>query len=108
MMFYDDRYLDAHSVDDIRVKDTRVGVEHLLSAYLAGALPEEICVEYPTLTPEQVHGVIAWYLRNRPDVDSYLGKRQVEARYARRQQAKQPQAAVVQRLRQLAEARVAE
>jgi uncharacterized protein (DUF433 family) len=104
----DDRYLENFSADDVRVRGTRVGVEHLLSAYLAGALPEEICVEFPTVTLEQVHGVIAWYLRNRPEVDVYLAERQGEARQSRRQQAQQPQAAVVERLRQLVEARIAE
>ncbi len=107
-MISDDRYLEIHSADDVRIRGTRVGIEHLLSAYLAGGLPEEICLELPTVTLEQVHGVIAWYLRDRQEVDAYLAKRQIEARRVRRHQAEQPQAAVVQRLRQLVEARVAE
>ena len=64
-MIDDDRYLETHADDDIRVEGTRVGIEHLLTAYLAGSLPEEIALEYPTVTLEQVHGGIAWYLRHR-------------------------------------------
>ncbi len=30
-------YLDVCSPDDIRVKGTRIGIEHLLSLYLSGA-----------------------------------------------------------------------
>ena len=67
-----DRYLEILSSDDVRVRGTRVGVEHLLTEYLAGRLPEELAVEFPTVSLEQVHGVLAWYLRNRKEVDEYL------------------------------------
>ena len=76
----DDRYLEIHSPDDIRVAGTRVGIEHLLGVYLAGRLPEEIALEFPTVTLEQVHGVIAWYLRNRAEVDAFLRQLQRLAR----------------------------
>ena len=67
-----DRYLEILSADDVRARGTRVGVEHLLTEYLAGRLPEEIAVEFPSVSLEQVHGVLAWYLRNRTEVDEYL------------------------------------
>lgn len=107
-MIVDDRYLDVVSADDIRIKGTRVGIEHLLAAYLAGRLPEEICLEFPTVTLEQVHGVIAWYLRNRQEVDGHLARLRADAQRARRDQAVQPEAEVVTRLRHLIESRVGE
>lgn len=100
-MIDDDRYLEVHSLDDIRVKGMRVGVEHLLSAYLAGGLPEELCVDYPTVTLEQVHGILAWYLRNREEADAYMAARYADGRQARRQQSRRSIAPVVTRLRRL-------
>lgn len=104
-MIDDDRYLEVHAEGDVRVKGTRVGVEHLLSAYLAGSLPEEIAAQFPTVTLEQVHGVIAWYLRNRREVEEYLARWQESAREARRRQANADRVEVVERLRRLAETR---
>ena len=106
-MTLDSLYLEMHSQNDIRVKGTRVGIEHLLSAYLAGSLPEEMAIEFPTLTLEQVHGVIAWYLRNRGDADAYLHRWQSRARQARTQKQALAEPEIVQRLRHLAEQRVA-
>ena len=71
-MICDDRYFVVHAADDIRIRGTRVGLEHVITAYCAGALPEELCLEFPTLTLEQVHGVLAWYLGNRHETDEYL------------------------------------
>jgi len=105
-MTLDILYLEMHSEDDIRAKGTRVGIEHLLSAYLAGSLPEEMAIEFPTLTLEQVHGIIAWYLRNRGDADVYLQRWQSRTRQARAQQQGLGGPEIVQRLRRLAEQRV--
>ncbi len=106
-MIHDDRYLDTHSDDDVRVKGTRVGIEHVLSAYLAGSLPEEMAVEFPTVTLEQVHGVIACYLRQPEAVAAYLRRWRDRARRVRSEQASADNPEVVRRLRKLAEGRVA-
>jgi len=106
-MTHDDQYVEVHSSDDIRVKGTRVGIEHILDAYLAGSLPEEIAVEFPTVTLEQVHGIIAWYLRSRPEADSYVKRWHSRARKVRSEQCEANQSDLIQRLRRLAEERVA-
>lgn len=106
-MIRDDRYLETLSNQEVRVKGTRVGIEHVLSAYLAGSLPEEIAVEFPTLTLEQVHGVIACYLRQRKEVDEYLRRWRDRAHRIRSEQAGADGPEIVQRLRKLAEERVA-
>lgn len=103
----DDRYLEVNSSDDIRVRGTRVGVEHVLEAYLAGSLPEEIALEFPTVTLEQVHGTIAWYLGNRAGVDAYLERWRSRARKVRTEQSQAGQLELIRRLRRLAEERVA-
>ena len=106
-MIRDDRYLETLSDQDVRVKGTRVGIEHVLSAYLAGSLPEEIAVEFSTVTLEQVHGVIACYLRQRKEVDEYLRRWRDRAHRIRSEQASTDGPEIVQRLRKLAEERVA-
>ena len=95
-------YVEVRSADDMRVPGTRVGLEHLLEAYRTGLLPEEIAVEFPTVSLEQVHGVIALYLANREEVDAYLNRCRNRAKEARHRQATGEQAEVIRRLRQLA------
>jgi len=56
----------------ILVKGTRVGLEVILRDYLEGASPEEIMLRYPTLTLEQVHAAITFYLHNKDEIDRYL------------------------------------
>lgn len=65
-------YLDFLGRDDIRIRGTRIGIEYLLSAYQEGAGPEEIVLRYPTLTLEQVHAAITYYLHNRAAMEAYL------------------------------------
>ncbi len=67
-----DHYLDIHAEDDVRVRGTRVGIEHLLEGYQAGAIAEQLAIEFPSVTLEQVYGVITYYLRHRQAVDEYL------------------------------------
>jgi len=67
-------YFSFLGPDDIRFKGTRVGIEYVLSAYQDGAGPEEILLKYPTLTLEQVHAAITYYLRNRVEMDAYVGR----------------------------------
>lgn len=67
-------YFDFVSADEIRLRGTRVGIEAVLSEYLAGGLPEEIVLNYPPLTLEQVHAVITYYLGHRSVVDQYLAR----------------------------------
>jgi hypothetical protein len=43
-------------------------------AYWEGKSPEAIVEEYPTLSVELVYGAIAFYLRNRQEIDEYLAR----------------------------------
>ena len=103
----DSAYVDVISPDEIRLKGTRVGIEQVVSAYLAGQIPEEIAVEFPTVTLEQVHGAIAYYLGDREKTDAYLRRWRSRCRQARTDQDKARQPELIQRLRRLAEERVA-
>ncbi|HUG90726.1 MAG TPA: DUF433 domain-containing protein [Planctomycetaceae bacterium] len=47
-----------------RVAGTRVGLESIIHAYNEGESPEAMVLSWPTLSLEQIHGAIAFYLRD--------------------------------------------
>ena len=55
-----------------RISGTRVGLECIIHAYNEGESPEAMVLSWPTLSLEQIHGAIAFYLRNRPQMDEYM------------------------------------
>jgi len=68
---------DEHGV--IRVGETRVTLETVLTAFKNGFGAEEIVLKYPTLNLTDVYAVIAYYLWNRSGIDAYLEHVQREA-----------------------------
>lgn len=55
-----------------RVTGSRVSLDSVVHMYHEGADPETIVRQFPSLSPEQVYGAIAFYLRNRKAIDAYL------------------------------------
>src|SRR5260221_10597693 len=55
-----------------RIGDTRVSLDSIVYAYRRGASPESIQRSFPSLTLEQVHGALAFYLSHQTEVDRYL------------------------------------
>jgi uncharacterized protein (DUF433 family) len=68
----------------VRVGGTRVTLDTLIGFYLQGESPEQLAENFSTLELADIHAVIAFYLRNRQQVDDYLAQRQVEAEELRR------------------------
>lgn len=93
-------YFDFLSADDIRLKGHRIGIDNVLDYYLEGYTPEEIAANLPTLSLEQIHATITYYLHNRSQIDAYLSRlaRWREQRY--QEWAAHP-SGLVQRLRAL-------
>ena len=92
-------YFEFVSTDEIRVRGTRIGIEAILFEYLDGALPEEIALNYPPVTLEQVHAAITYYLSNRSATDLYLGHWADRSDQALRQQ-RQTGSSIMDRLTQ--------
>lgn len=69
----------------IRVGATRVTLDTLVAEFHAGATPEQIGQDYPSLTLADIYGAIAFYLRHREEVQIYLGERRAEADELQRQ-----------------------
>ncbi|MCS7190952.1 MAG: DUF433 domain-containing protein, partial [Fimbriimonadales bacterium] len=56
----------------IRVGDTRITLETVLTQFQQGSSPEMIVLSFPTLRLENVYTLIAYYLHNRALIDEYL------------------------------------
>lgn len=85
-----EQYFDFVGDNAIRVAGTRVGIETIVRDYNSGASPEEIVLRYPTLTLEQVHATITYYLSHTAEVHAYLTRVEEHGEAAWRDQQRQP------------------
>ncbi len=69
----------------VRVGGTRVTLDTVIVTFHEGATPEEIVLQYPTLSLADVYAVIGYYLGHRSEVEAYLHQRQQLAQEMRRQ-----------------------
>ena len=67
-------YFDFLTPDDIRIKGHRIGIDDILMDYLDGYTPEEIAANLPSLSLEEIHATITYYLHNQAEVDAYLSR----------------------------------
>jgi uncharacterized protein (DUF433 family) len=93
-----EHYFHFVAEEAIRLRGTRVGIETVVRDYLEGASPEEIVLRYPTLTLEQIHATITYYLANQAHVDAYL-QRVHQRQEAAWQAAQQQPSALMRALR---------
>src|SRR5262245_3501282 len=61
-----------------RVGNTRVALDSIIYAYHRGASPESLQRSFPSLTLEQIHGALAFYLSHKQVVDEYLVQSEIE------------------------------
>jgi uncharacterized protein (DUF433 family) len=61
-----------------RIAGTRISLDSVVYAWHRGESPESIVDSYPSLTLEQVHGALAFYLANREHIDEYLQQAKVD------------------------------
>jgi uncharacterized protein (DUF433 family) len=60
----------------VRISKTRVTLDTVVTAFLEGAIAEEIREQYPSLQLSDIYSVIGYYLRHQAEVDAYLLERQ--------------------------------
>src|SRR5438128_1025133 len=65
-------FLIDHPDGEIRLAGHRIGLYTVVREYKDGHSVEEIAAEYPTLSADLIRRVIAFYLDNRGDVDTYV------------------------------------
>src|SRR5262245_47896792 len=68
--------LREDSAGALRIGDSRVLLELVIRAFQDGATPETIVQRYSSLALADVYAVIAYYLRQRAEVESYLASRE--------------------------------
>lgn len=82
-----------------RVAGTRVSLDSVAHAYWDGRMPEAIAADFPSLSLEQVHGAIAFYLRHRAAVDQHLAEQDARWRQVQQESAAR-HGPLLQRIRQ--------
>ena len=60
----------------IRVGGTRVTLDAIVYAFLEGATPEEIALQYPSLSLSDIYSALGCYLHRRDEVEQYLRQRE--------------------------------
>jgi uncharacterized protein (DUF433 family) len=68
-----------------RVGDTRVSLDSLVYLFREGMSAESMVESYSSLTLEQVHGALAFYLGNQKEIDVYLAEEERAAESQHRQ-----------------------
>ena len=71
--------LRADTDGTVRIGETRITLDLIVSAFLDGASAEEIVEQFPTLPLADVYSVLGFYLNHRVEVDTYLDERKSRA-----------------------------
>lgn len=56
----------------MRVGETRVRLDTVLTAWMQGDSPEQISENFDALELAEIYGVISYYLSHRAEIDTYL------------------------------------
>ena len=67
------------------IGQTRVRLETVIIAFHQGDSPEQIVDSYDVLTLADVYAVIAYYLNNRDEIDTYIRQREAQANAIKRE-----------------------
>jgi uncharacterized protein (DUF433 family) len=65
------------------IKGSRVSLDSIVYAFLAGQTAESIAQSFPVLSLREVYGAITFYLENREHVDDYLTQTRADFEAAR-------------------------
>ena len=71
-------YVELYEGIAYRIAGTRVLLDCVVYEFQQGSSPEYIQKCFSTLTLEQVHGAIAYYLANKEKIDKYLAEGEIE------------------------------
>jgi uncharacterized protein (DUF433 family) len=102
-------YFDFNTtpVEHIRVKGTRIDIDHVIEMFLEGIGPDKIADRFHTLELVQVYAAITYFLQNRETMDGYLARREELAERYYQQSLTQPPSPAVERLRAIKAAQAA-
>ena len=83
--------LRVDSEGTVRIGETRVTLDTLVTSYRNGATAEQIVQQFPVLSLAEVHAAIAYVLSHQEQVDLYLSEREHRADEVRRVIESDPQ-----------------
>lgn len=95
-----EQYFDFLDPNDIRIKGHRIGIDDVLAYYREGYTAEEIAVQFPSLSLEEVYATITYYLHNQAEVDAYLSRITTVREVSQAEQDAHDLPAVAQRVRE--------
>lgn len=79
-------YFEFLGPNEIKIRGHRIWIEHVLFEYIHRASTvEELVKRFDTLTAEQIHAVLLYYLHNKDAMDKYLADWLEYSRAARAQ-----------------------
>ena len=81
----------------MRVGNTRVSLDSVVTAYQQGATAEQISEDFPTLDLADVHMVISYCLRHAEEVNEYLAAQRQVAAELRTQVEADPKTQIIRR-----------
>ena len=88
---------DEHEV--LRVGDTRVRLDTVITSWKLGHSPEEIVESFDVLDLADVYAVISYYLNHRDEIEQYLERNRGQTETLRsKMEARFPQAGIRKRL----------
>ena len=74
------QYFEVDTFNHISIKGHRIGLEDIVDEYNEGYAPEEIIKKFSGLDLKVVYAVIAYYLHNRCEVDTYIDQLTAKAK----------------------------
>jgi uncharacterized protein (DUF433 family) len=96
-------HLEFLAPDEIRIRDTRIGLENVLYRLIdCSYTPEAIVEQFPSLSLEQVHAVLEYYQQHRQEVDECMAAWQSQKERLQAEQDHNPSPGIA-RLRKLKE-----
>ncbi|GBO54675.1 hypothetical protein APA_2726 [Pseudanabaena sp. lw0831] len=94
-------YFTFLATNDIRLKNTRIGIETILYDYIyRSRTPEEIAKTYLSLSLEQVYATVLYYLHNEQEIGEYITN-WLEWGHKMREEQKHNPLPISEKLRQL-------
>jgi uncharacterized protein (DUF433 family) len=94
-------YFDFNTkpVEHIRIKGTRISLDHVIELYKMGKRPEEIAGQHHTLELVQVYAAITYYLQNKDAVEAYLARGEQRWKETEAALRAQPESEAVKRIK---------
>ncbi len=65
-------FLTQHADGEVTLTGHRIGLYHIVHHYREGFSPEMLAGQYPTVPLAVIYKVVAYYLDNMAEVDSYM------------------------------------